>query len=135
MKFDLSAWVLNIQCAHVSPNSVDDSVVFLKMLGNILEFWGCEVCIAKNGLKAIEAVKKKKYNLCLLDLRMPVLGGYGTSKRIYEIDQELPFVAMTALSTEKDRAKTKLHGFVYHLNKPFNHQQLFNAISQWARKD
>lgn len=62
---------------------VDDSATNIAVCCRILELWGYNnVDSAADGLQAVEAAERKRYDLILLDLQMPVLDGFGALQRI-----------------------------------------------------
>jgi CheY-like chemotaxis protein len=76
---------------------VDDDRSVLDALGAVLESEGFDVIRAANGHEAVEKFCEHRADLVLLDLNMPVEGGWDTYKRLKSINPLLPIVVITAL--------------------------------------
>ena len=68
---------------------------------------GFEVDIAANGQIAIDLMKKKKYNILLLDLIMPQVDGFGVLESMKKNNSTVPVIVLTNLSQEEDERRTK----------------------------
>lgn len=89
---------------------------------------------AVNGKEAVERIieKKETYDIVLMDLQMPVMGGFEATKLIREAGiVDLPIIAMTAnaLSTEKDKCIEA--GMNDYLTKPVNVVTIYDVLSKW----
>ena len=107
---------------------VDDNLAFSTNLADILELKGYEVVSVYDGFKALESVKEDGFNLVLMDIKMPVMNGVATFKKIKEITPQIPVVLMTGFSVE-DLIKVALKEGAYGvLNKPIKMEKLFSII-------
>lgn len=107
---------------------VEDNKINQIVTKNILlkENFECEV--VDNGLTAIEYVKRKKYDLILMDLNMPLMSGIDASIKIREFDKETPIVALTAVEIEDvkdDIDKAEINDII---NKPFDKSEFYKII-------
>jgi osomolarity two-component system sensor histidine kinase NIK1 len=95
----------------------EDNVVNQKLAVRILEKFGHHVKIVPNGKLAVEAYENQAFDLILMDLQMPVMGGFEATQKIREIEHasgsnnHIPIIALTAhgMSTDfssKDRSLT-----------------------------
>ena len=88
------------------------------------------------GLKAVEKAKKKRYNLILMDLHMPVMDGFEAARRIRKLSgyRDVTIIALTA--DISDRIKKELRsGLFSDLNiKPFEPEKLNKKIAEIAAK-
>lgn len=75
---------------------VDDSLVSRKLLKDMLQRWGCDVLCARNGREALHLLERNSADLVLMDLFMPVLGGYGATRELRRRGVTVPVVALTA---------------------------------------
>ena len=76
---------------------VEDTILNQEVAREILEDAGAIVEIADNGQKAVGAVEKNRYDVVLMDIQMPVMGGYEATKEIRDRGYtKLPIIAMTA---------------------------------------
>ena len=84
---------------HVTVMIVDDNKVNRIALSRILEKHGLKVITATSGFQAIEMIKNLNVNLILMDIQMPEMDGYETTKIIRDLGYEatkLPIIALTA---------------------------------------
>ena len=113
---------------------VEDNEINQQVAKELLEFKGCDVKVASNGEEAIERVQKEKFDLLLMDLQMPNMGGFETTKIIRESfsDKELPIIAFTANVTKSDMERAQAEGMQDFLSKPLDSNKLYLAINRWA---
>lgn len=79
---------------------VDDNKKLCKNLSDILEFKGYEVVMVYDGYQAIEAVKKGKFNVVLMDVRMPGINGVDTLKILKQIAPHMLIIMITAFADD-----------------------------------
>ncbi|GIX42244.1 MAG: hypothetical protein KatS3mg129_1977 [Leptospiraceae bacterium] len=107
----------------------EDTFEIQLLLRKFLSDTGLIVDIVSNGLEVLEKLKKNKYDLILLDLRMPVMDGIATFLQIdKKIKEETPIAALTAHAMEEDIKKTKEIGFTDHITKPIKRKELLIHI-------
>jgi len=95
---------------------------------------GADVVIADNGLSAIAKMQSDTFDVVLMDLQMPVLGGYDATRRIrQEISSAIPIIAMTASAMTTDRTKCYECGMNDYVSKPFIPDELFAKLAKWGR--
>ena len=79
-------------------------------------------------MEALKLIEKEKYDLVLMDIRMPVMDGYETTIRIRNSTQNhnstIPIIALTASALVDEKAKAIEVGMNHHLTKPFSPEQL-----------
>lgn len=114
---------------------VEDNVINQEVATEILGSVGAVVEIANNGQDAIDLVAAKKYDLVLMDLQMPVMGGYEATKfiRADRNNLNLPIVAMTAHAMQGVDAECKAAGMNDYVSKPIDPQNLFSTILKWVK--
>ena len=83
---------------------------------------------AKNGQEAVEMVDKEKYDIVLMDIKMPVMDGLEATKAIKEKQPDLPIVALTANAFDSDRQLAVEAGCVDFLSKPVSSDLCLNTI-------
>jgi two-component system cell cycle response regulator DivK len=92
-----------------------------------------ELVMAENGEEAIQCMRKKKPDLILMDMQMPIMDGY-TAVPIIKADPELsaiPIIAFTALARPEDIARTRSIGCIEHHTKPMEPEQLVKLIQKY----
>ncbi len=108
----------------------------------MLKKLGHEVFIAQNGKEAVEqyTLSQGKYDLVLMDIRMPELDGREAARKIRQIEKTrglsaVPIIAMTANVMVGDRQKAKEAGMNDHIGKPFDLTELLNTMVYWIIPD
>ncbi|MFC1848915.1 two-component regulator propeller domain-containing protein [candidate division CSSED10-310 bacterium] len=114
---------------------VEDNAINQQVAGEILESAGVFVEVAENGQKALQLVDKSLFDLILMDIQMPVLDGYETTRLIRDNPnyQKLPIIAMTAHAMKGDREKCFEAGMNDYVTKPIEAEQLFTTMARWIR--
>ncbi len=94
------------------------------------------ICItADNGEKAVSKAKEDDFDLILMDIHMPGIGGIEATKRIRTFNQNIPIIALTANTIEKeDLIKFNEAGFNDTLSKPFKADSFFKKIYKQLNK-
>jgi len=95
---------------------------------------GCELDMAANGEEAVNHVRDHVYDVVLMDIQMPVMGGYQAAAKIRsELSSTLPIIAMTAHAMSTDREKVLAAGMNDYISKPFIPHDLFATLARWQR--
>lgn len=110
----------------------EDTEHTLKTLTIFFQYRNCQVVMARNGVEAIERTLEEKPDVILIDIQMPILGGLEAIERIREhpTGQNIPIVALTALTMPGDREKCLQAGADLYVPKPVNMHELFETIQQ-----
>ena len=112
---------------------VEDNELNQLVATELLKNAGIEVEVAENGQVAVERVGRRRYDLVLMDMQMPVMGGEEATRRIRErfpIGQ-LAILAMTANAMAGDRERCLAAGMNDHIAKPIEPADLFGKLLQW----
>ena len=107
---------------------VDDDPSIVEVISDILRAEGHEIVVADNGAEALD--KADGESLILLDMRMPVLDGWGFAKRFRAAGKRAPIVVMTA--AENARRWAEEIGADGYLAKPFEIDALIAAVEKHA---
>ncbi len=111
---------------------VDDEEYNRLLLQKIFSRWKIVCDEAVNGLEAIEQLKKNRYDLLIMDMRMPGLDGLKTTKIIRdELNisvSEMPVICLSAVSAREDMEEYARAGINSYLRKPFTEEALLTAI-------
>jgi hypothetical protein len=88
------------------------------------------ICVtADNGEDAVTKTQKENFDLILMDIHMPGIGGVEATKKIRAFDSKTPIIALTAITIEKeDLIRFNNAGFNDILSKPFKANNFFNKI-------
>lgn len=111
---------------------VEDNAFNRIIAKDFLEAWGCRTIEAENGEECLEVLKSEKADLILMDLQMPVLDGFETSKVIRASDdlQEIPIVALTAEVIGDVKEKVYEHQMNDYITKPFHPTEFFKKVQK-----
>ena len=110
---------------------IDDEKNIRETLSELLVFCDYEVIIAKNGLEGIESAEQQSPDLIICDIMMPELDGYEVAKRIRRNDKMamIPFIFLSAKSSNHDFRKGLGLGADDYLIKPFSNQELIDTVA------
>ena len=107
---------------------VDDDPTILSTIGEILELEGYAIQTASNGAEALREVARRCPRVVLLDMRMPVLDGWGFARAIAEQSIELKILVMTAAQDARAWA-AEIHADGY-VAKPFELRYLLAEVER-----
>lgn len=107
---------------------VEDDPNFGTVLKDYLSMSGFEVVLAKNGLEGYEKFRKDPYDLCILDVMMPIKDGFTLAREIREKSDKIPIIFLTARTMREDVIKGYKSGADDYLNKPFDSEVLLMKI-------
>jgi CheY-like chemotaxis protein len=97
-----------------------------------------EIVFAENGREAVARFAERKFDLVLMDLQMPIMGGLAATKAIREWEAAnnrapTPILAVSANATTDHVEEAKQAGADDHVAKPIVREVLFEAIARYAR--
>ncbi|MEO7718566.1 MAG: HAMP domain-containing protein, partial [Capsulimonas sp.] len=116
---------------------VDDDYRNIFALTSVLETYGMTVAFAESGQEGVEVLEKDPaIELVLMDIMMPNMDGYQTTRAIREMEKfkDLPIVALTAKAMEGDREKCLNAGATDYITKPVDIEQLFVMLRELLGK-
>jgi CheY-like chemotaxis protein len=108
---------------------IDDDPAILATVAEILHDEGYSVRVAGNGLEGLVALEQQLPALILLDMRMPVLDGWGFVQALRERGVRVPFVVLTAAQDAHRWAQEV--GASEFLAKPFDLEELLAIVEQF----
>ena len=107
-------------------------------LGNLLreylEAKGHYAKLAVNGKEAYDFFNKEKFDMCLLDVMMPVKDGFTLAREIRSADPNIPIVFLTAKSMKEDAIEGFTAGADDYITKPFSMEELLLRITAILRR-
>ena len=125
-KFPKGVRVLLVE--DLKPNQIVAKTFLSKM--------GFEVEVANNGEEAINAFNTLRFDLILMDCRMPVMDGYEATQSIRALEKKkdcppLPIIALTANASSDDRVLCMQSGMNDVITKPFKRADLSSCLQKW----
>jgi two-component system sensor histidine kinase/response regulator len=113
----------------------EDNEINQQVAEEILQQAGLVVRIANNGQEAVEMVRAENFDVVLMDIQMPVMGGFEATQEIRKDERfkDLPIIAMTAHAMAGDREKSIEAGMDDHVTKPIDPDQLISALVKWIK--
>ena len=116
---------------------VEDEEVNRVIAQKLLESHGCTVVVARDGEDALEKIEREHFDLILMDIKMPGMGGVEAT-RLYRAREErsrsglhLPIVALTASVLPETREETQVAGMDGFLAKPLRREELAEVLTRW----
>ncbi len=113
---------------------VEDDPNLGMLLKEYLEAKGYSTVLAKNGKEGYTVFSKDKFNICILDVMMPIKDGYTLAKEIRAIDNKVPIVFLTAKSMKEDAIEGFTAGADDYITKPFSMEELLMRIIAILRR-
>lgn len=113
---------------HYHVLIVDDNKINQKITQKILETRHFSCSIADSGEEAIEMVKKHNYNLVLMDIHMPGMGGVKATEAIRIFNKQVPIIALTAVEADEIRDKIRASGMNDIILKPYDISRFLSTI-------
>jgi len=112
---------------------VDDEPQIRRVMRTTLAAHGYEVADARSGEQALEEIRAEKYDLVLLDVNMPGMGGVEACRAIRR-DSEAAIIMLTVRNTEEDKVEALDAGADDYVTKPFSTPELLARIRAALRR-
>jgi DNA-binding response OmpR family regulator len=113
---------------------VEDDTNLGTLLREYLEAKGFSTTLAVNGKQGFDLFSADKFNICILDVMMPVKDGYTLAKEIRAVDANVPIVFLTAKSMKEDTIEGFNAGADDYITKPFSMEELLVRIKAILRR-
>ncbi len=108
---------------------VEDNEMNRLVARAVLKQWDVELTECENGQEAVDLIKQENYDIVLMDMQMPVLGGIGATKIIREeLNSTIPIIALTANALQSESLKCKEAGMDAYLCKPYHREELLKVV-------
>lgn len=113
---------------------VDDNETNRLVASTVLLGYGAQVLNAEDGDMALEMVKEDAYDIILMDIQMPVLDGYETTRMLRQKGYLGTIIALTASVVAGEKERCIAAGMDDYLTKPINEELLIDVINSWIKE-
>ncbi|HSO74154.1 MAG TPA: sigma-54 dependent transcriptional regulator [Blastocatellia bacterium] len=113
---------------------VDDEEVMRDVLGSLLSGEGYQVDLAKNGEEGLDKFGQRPFDLVLLDVSMPGMGGLKTVEEVLKLDAEAVVVMITAYATFDTAISAMQRGAFTCISKPFDNKEILKLVAAGVRR-
>ena len=124
----------SIDKSEVKILVVEDNLMAQKIMGSILKFLGYSFETADDGYEAYKKAIKQKYDLIIIDMALPKMDGFESSRRIIEHDKDALIIAVSANYSPEMIEKAKLVGIKEFLPKPVRVEELKRILVKYFNK-
>ena len=107
---------------------VEDNAMNIMVAQSFLQRWGASIDVAINGQEALDKLDLSRHKLVLMDLHMPVMDGYESTKRMRASGVTIPIVALTADLPREIEEEVKETGIDDIVVKPFLPDELYRKV-------
>ncbi|MBF2707566.1 PAS domain S-box protein [Flavobacterium soyangense] len=116
---------------NISILLVEDNYLNRMVAQNSLQYYNCKVTEAENGVEAIEILKNNKFDVILMDIQMPEMGGIEATGIIRnQLNLSTPIIALTANAFKTEIDKCRKAGMDDYVTKPFEEDILIETIAK-----
>jgi PAS domain S-box-containing protein len=123
---------------NISVLVVDDNQINRLLINKILTKWGATIDFAENGIEAVNKVEANKYDVVLMDIHMPEMGGLEATQIIRSKSEpyfkQLPIIALTASMLTSQMGDIGNAGMNDYILKPFEPKILFEKLSRFQKQ-
>jgi CheY-like chemotaxis protein len=116
---------------------VDDNNINRLLINRVLTKWEATAEFAENGIQAVDKIKTKNFDVVLMDIYMPEMGGIEATQIIRSMPDtyfhEVPIIALTASLLSSEKAQMAEAGMNDFILKPFEPKDLYNKLSAYQR--
>ena len=112
---------------------VDDNPEIREIIQVLLGGEGYLVETAGNGVKALEMLENREYDLIILDIMMPQMSGIEVIKEVRK-DSEIPIIVVSAKTSDMDKIQGLITGADYYVVKPFNPLEVMARVRSLLRR-
>jgi signal transduction histidine kinase/DNA-binding NarL/FixJ family response regulator/HPt (histidine-containing phosphotransfer) domain-containing protein len=119
--------------AGLTVLAVEDDELNRTVLREMLEYEGATVVLTENGQQALDRLEElgpASFDIAIMDVQMPVMDGYETTRHINSMAPSLPVVGLTAHAMAEEKERCLAAGMVAHVTKPVDEDYLVTVLLQ-----
>jgi PAS domain S-box-containing protein len=121
----------NDQFANKLILLAEDNAFNANIARRFITGWGANLEIVVDGRQALEFVSRRKYDLILMDVQMPVLDGFACTRKIRKHFKDVPIIAITASPKNEIISEIRECGMNDFVSKPFKPNELRAKLLEW----
>ena len=111
----------------------EDNQMNQQLIRHLMLHWQIDFTLVNNGGEALEQLNSNQFTLVLMDIQMPEMDGYATTKAIRnDLKLSIPIIAMTAHAMAGEKEKCLGIGMNEYISKPIKEAELYRIIQQYA---
>lgn len=115
---------------------VDDIYSNILIIKRLFKLWKLDYKYARNGMEALNLINTNDFDLILMDINMPEMDGYETTKKIRALSdpkyQQIPIIALSAYDSNEVKYNVERSGMNELMQKPFGADQLYRLILKYS---
>lgn len=112
----------------------EDDVNLGFVVSDNLEQQGFLVDLCKDGESAFQSFMANEYNICILDVMMPLMDGFSLASKIRELNTQIPILFLTARTLKEDKIQGFMLGGDDYITKPFSIEELIYRINVFLKR-
>ncbi|RFM30269.1 PAS domain-containing hybrid sensor histidine kinase/response regulator [Deminuibacter soli] len=109
----------------------EDNEINVMVARQFVADWGGLVVVANNGIEAVDLFTTDTFDLVLMDLQMPQMDGFTSSREIRKHNSHVPIVALTASPIDEVIGNIMSSGMNDYISKPFVPDMLYSKLSKY----
>ncbi len=113
---------------------VEDDETLAFLTNDALTDNGYEVHHFTDGARAFKAFKKQQFDLCVIDVMLPIMDGFSLAEQLRGLNTQVPIIFVTAKSMKEDKIKGLTIGADDYITKPFNIEELLLKINVFLKR-
>ncbi len=126
--------VKEMSCQGIRVLVAEDNAADRELMKEFFENLECEGEFVHNGEEAVAKIKSGSFDLCLMDVQMPVMDGVTATQIVRRENKNIPIIALTMYATKEEQERCLQSGMNYFLTKPVNIIHLREVIVRYGRK-
>lgn len=108
----------------IAEDCLDNQILYREFLSDL----AAEITVVNDGLAAVAAVARQKFDLVIMDVQMPALDGYEATRRIRGTQNQVPIIALTAHAMKGERQRCLAAGCQDYFTKPISRETLRQLV-------
>ncbi|MCI4400449.1 MAG: response regulator transcription factor [Campylobacteraceae bacterium] len=113
---------------------LEDDIQLSEIIAEYLEENGCDVTLASDGQEAMDKIYEERFDLLLLDVKVPFMNGFDLLSKIRKDGNETPAIFLTSLNSIDDLSRAFEAGCDDYLKKPFELKELLLRIKTISKR-